>query len=282
MLDKKISVSEQVANLPIEGQLLYTWMIPHADDFGLLPSSSRTVKALVIPMLDISAETVEKYLQEMIKNDLIRIFEHGGKKYYRIMNFSNDQTLKKDRQPQTILETELVEDHKENWDIISKLVENGTKSILEGTQKEDSGFQAIPEVNRTETKRTEEIEDTGDSYATGPEFKKPALKAIGSVLKDRYHVKLPDVKSGISYQWQDKAFRYADNLKITLSNEVKGRWLKIFKQAYQGRKAKNLEQAFSYLYDYPHSLTDEEKLKYFFFIYENGLQKNFNYKNGSS
>ena len=49
MIDKKISVSEQVANLPIEAQLLFTWMIPHADDVGLLPYSARTIKALVIP-----------------------------------------------------------------------------------------------------------------------------------------------------------------------------------------------------------------------------------------
>lgn len=268
MIDKKISVSEQVANMPLEAQLIFTWMIPHADDFGLLPCSPRTIKALVIPMQDITAEDVGIHLETMVKNNLIRVFEYSGKKYYKINNFSQHQTLKKDRQPQTILEISLDEDHKKNWEKISQLVQEEDKR----EELEDSGFQMVPEVKGSETKRTEENINTGKS----PEIKK-SLNSIGSVLKDRYSF-TPPKSNGITTQWQDKAFRYADKLQIKLSEGLKGRWLKVFKQASLGRKSKNLDQAYSYLVDYPNQLSSEEKIKYFFYIYENGLKENFDIK----
>lgn len=270
MIDKKISVSEQVANMPLEAQLIFTWMIPHADDFGLLPYSPRTIKALVIPMQDITAEDVGIHLETMRKNNLIRIFEYNGKKYYKINNFSQHQTLKKDRQPQTILEINLSEDHKKNWEKITGLVEYALED--DGRQKEDSGFQMVPEVKGTETNRTEENINTGKS----PEIKK-SLNSIGAILQDKYKFSKPQ-GNGITTQWQDKAFRYADKLQIKLTEDLKGRWLKAFKQAENGRKTSNLEKAYSYLVDYPNQLSSEEKIKYFFYIYENGLQENFDFK----
>lgn len=268
MIDKKISVSEQVANMPIEAQLIFTWMIPHADDFGLLPYSPRTIKALVIPMHDITAEDVGIHLETMVKNNLLRVFEYNGKKYYKINNFSQHQTLKKDRQPQTILEVQLLEDHKENWEKISKLVQEEDKS----EELEDSGFQMVPEPKGTETKRTEENINTGNS----PEIKK-SLNSVGAILQDKYKFS-PPKSNAITTQWQDKAFRYADKLQIKLTDELKGRWLKAFKQAENGRKTSNLEKAYSYLVDYPNQLSSEEKIKYFFYIYENGLQENFDFR----
>jgi len=265
MIDKKISVSEQVANLPVEAQLIFTWMIPHADDFGLLPYSPRTIKALVIPMHEITAEQVGTYLEEMVKNNLLSVLEYNGKRYYKIANFTQHQTLKKDRQPQTILEVKLEEDHKINWENISKLLQLEDNN----TVVEDSGFQRVPEFKGTETNRTEENINTGKS----PEIKKP-LNSVGAIIQDRYKISLP-TSNGITKQWQDKAFRYAEKLHITLTDNLKPRWLKVFKQADLGRKIKNLEQAYSYLIDYPNQLSSEEKIKYFFYIYENGLQENF-------
>lgn len=268
MIDKKISVSEQVANMPLEAQLIFTWMIPHADDFGLLPFSPRTIKALVIPMLDMTAETVGIHLETMVKNNLLTIFEYNGKRYYKIKNFSQHQTLKKDRQPQTILEIKLEEDFKENWERINQLFQTEDKNV----ELEDIGFQAIPEPKGTEANRSEENINTGKS----PEFKKP-LNSVGAILQDKYKFS-PTPTNGITKQWQDKAFRYAEKLQITLTEDLKGRWLKVFKQADLGRKNKNLEQAYSYLVDYPNALTVQEKVKYFFYIYENGLKENFDFK----
>ena len=99
MIDKKISVSEQVANLPIEAQLIFTWAIPHADDIGLLPFSHRTLKALIVPMMDISLETFGFHIEKILEQGLIEEWEYEGEKYYRIIKFLENQTLKKDRKP---------------------------------------------------------------------------------------------------------------------------------------------------------------------------------------
>ena len=68
-LNKSISVSEQANFISDKAALLYTWMIPHTDDFGRLPGSIRKMAAMVIPhKLDKHGWTpddIEKYLQEM-------------------------------------------------------------------------------------------------------------------------------------------------------------------------------------------------------------------------
>lgn len=102
MIDKKISVSEDIASLPLVAQLLFTWMICHSDDVGLLPYSSRAIKALVIPMLEIRVEDVQTHLETMRKQGLIEVFSWEGDKFWRIKNFLSHQTLKRDRKPQTI------------------------------------------------------------------------------------------------------------------------------------------------------------------------------------
>lgn len=103
MLDKKISVSEQVANLTIEAQLLFTWMIAHADDVGLLPYSARSIKGLVVPMNDsYTVETIGFHLETIKKAGLTEEFEWQDDKFWRLVSFSDHQTLKTDRKPNTI------------------------------------------------------------------------------------------------------------------------------------------------------------------------------------
>ncbi len=76
---------------------------------------------------------------------------------------------------------------------------------------------------------------------------------------------------GITKEWQDKAFRYAKDLRIELTPQNKPQWLKVFKQAAEGRKSGNIERAYSYLIDYPKPLSSQAKMMFFFSIYEKGL-----------
>jgi len=50
MLHKKISVSVQINKLTLPARLLFTWMIPHADDEGKLKGDIEFIKAMVVPM----------------------------------------------------------------------------------------------------------------------------------------------------------------------------------------------------------------------------------------
>lgn len=123
MLDKKISISEQVANLTVEAQLLFTWMIPHADDMGMLPYSSRQIKALVVPMNEkYTAESIGIHLEDIRKQDLINIFECNNEKFWFLKSFHSQQTQKKDRDPQTLLKYDKSKYPSDNWNRLETIV----------------------------------------------------------------------------------------------------------------------------------------------------------------
>lgn len=152
MLDKKISVSEQVANLPERGQLIFTWSIPHADDVGLLPFSLKTLKATIVPMMDIDLKDFERHWVMIVEQELIEIFEYDGQKFYRIKTFLKNQTLKRDRQPNTLLQFVHSEKPKESWEKLLKILHLEDQDF----QMEDYGFQMDTEVKLSKEKRREE------------------------------------------------------------------------------------------------------------------------------
>lgn len=91
MISKAISISEKVNSLSVFGRLLYTWMIPHADDFGRLPGSPVKVRALVVPMADETIKDVEQALKDMHKHGLIIWYEVDGERFIQITNFEKHQ-----------------------------------------------------------------------------------------------------------------------------------------------------------------------------------------------
>jgi hypothetical protein len=92
MISKVISISEKVNSLSLFGRLLYTWMIPHADDFGRMPGSPAKVRALVVPMGDETVKDVETALADMHRGDLIIWYEVNGEKVIQITNFEEHQS----------------------------------------------------------------------------------------------------------------------------------------------------------------------------------------------
>lgn len=93
MISKSISVSERVNGLSDTfHMLLFTWMVPHADDFGRLFGSPMKVKALVVPMLDKTFKEVEEALSSLHRQGLIQWYEVGGNQYIQIDKFDRHQT----------------------------------------------------------------------------------------------------------------------------------------------------------------------------------------------
>lgn len=274
-------MSEKLSELPIAAQLLYTWMIPHADDLGLLQGSAKTIKAQVVPMSDMSLSDIDGYLSVMCQTELLHKVVYSGKSYFYIMGFERFQQLRRDRQPQTILEIELKSDPKQNWEYCEQLIssllkntdfpdaDNGISTI--DSQMTDTDSQLTAEVNRSEEKRREIKLNTGDADARPEIFisKGGLPQPLSQVLSDKPS---PKPSLGISTPWQEKALRYADALQIDLLKAYKPRWMKVFKQAHQGKNRGNLEQAYSYLADYEKPIDNEGKILLFFKIFENGLQ----------
>lgn len=92
MISKVISISEKVNCLPdVFDMLLFTWLIPHTDDFGRLTGSPAKVKALVVPMLDRTLADVEASLGRLHNAELILWYEINQDRYIQIINFEEHQ-----------------------------------------------------------------------------------------------------------------------------------------------------------------------------------------------
>ena len=76
MLNKSISISKQVNKLLVKSQLIFTWIIPHLDDYGFVTNDAEILKALVFPMnKEIEIKDIEHFLTEARRSNLIDIHE---------------------------------------------------------------------------------------------------------------------------------------------------------------------------------------------------------------
>lgn len=91
MLAKSISVSDEVAALSNFAALLFSWMIPHTDDYGIISGSAGRVGALVVPRRNKSEAEVESALEEMRAVGLIVRYVRDGKSYLQLVNFDRHQ-----------------------------------------------------------------------------------------------------------------------------------------------------------------------------------------------
>jgi len=65
MLNKSISLSAQVNKLNLKEKILFTWSIPHLDDYGLLDSDPEVIKAMVCPMIkDITIKDINQFVKK--------------------------------------------------------------------------------------------------------------------------------------------------------------------------------------------------------------------------
>lgn len=97
MLHKKISVSGQVNKLSLPAQLLFTWMIAHADDDGKLKGESDYIKAMVVPMKKWSFNSIKKYLLEMSQSGLIHYWDVNSEQFIEFIKWKEHQSIKSDR-----------------------------------------------------------------------------------------------------------------------------------------------------------------------------------------
>lgn len=155
MVSKVISISEKVNSLSLFGRLLYTWMIPHTDDFGRLPGSPAKVRALVVPMGDETVKDVEMALAEMHKKGLILWYEAEGDRFIQITNFDEHQSglhkRTKSKFPDPPVAGEGFEDE---------------LPVIDYDIPGNSGKFPLEE-NRTEENRTEQEEEIEKAAATG-------------------------------------------------------------------------------------------------------------------
>ena len=91
MISKSISISTKVNSISDFAALLFTWMVPHADDYGVIDGDEGTVKALVVPRRKQTEAAVGQALSEMQKIGLIWRYSWKGKPYIQFVNWEEHQ-----------------------------------------------------------------------------------------------------------------------------------------------------------------------------------------------
>lgn len=169
MISKSISISEKVNLLPdIFDMLLFTWLIPHTDDFGRLTGSPAKVKALVVPMLDKTIKDIESSLIRLHEAELILWYEIERDKYIEV--------IKSDKHQQGL--------HKRTKSKYPDPIPGSSGKFRE-IPGSSGKFQEIPpELNRTELNRTEE-KGTEQNYdeVSVPTFDNPHKTKILEWIK---------------------------------------------------------------------------------------------------
>lgn len=97
MLHKSISVSMQVNSLPLQARLLFSWLIPHADDEGRLKGDPTYIKANVVPMTNWSPKNIKSWLEQMTDCGLIYYWQKNNEWFIEFAKWNDFQTIRKDR-----------------------------------------------------------------------------------------------------------------------------------------------------------------------------------------
>lgn len=83
--------------MSIKAQIIFTWTIPHLDDYGLIDSDSEVLKSLVFPMnKKISIKDIESFKGEAAAQGLIILYEDciHYPKFYNYQSISDGKKAK--------------------------------------------------------------------------------------------------------------------------------------------------------------------------------------------
>lgn len=97
MLNVSISKSLQVDKLPLAARLLFTWMIPHADDNGRLKGDPKYIKGCIVPLTNWSPKNIRKYLELMKDEGLIYYWEENREWFVEFVKWNLYQHIRADR-----------------------------------------------------------------------------------------------------------------------------------------------------------------------------------------
>jgi hypothetical protein len=91
MISKSISVSDETNTISTFAALLFTWMIPHTDDYGIIHGTAGKIKGLVVPRRKENEKQVEDALVEMQQVGLIYRFIYKNESYIQFCKFEEHQ-----------------------------------------------------------------------------------------------------------------------------------------------------------------------------------------------
>jgi hypothetical protein len=119
MIDNCISISERINDLSLREAFIYTWIIPHLDDWGRISGSPRTLKALIFPMKkEISIKNIEDTLTKFKELGLFLWEEVNGEMVLQMpfKEFNSHQSISEAKRAKSKY-PEIIEEIKHKNDI---------------------------------------------------------------------------------------------------------------------------------------------------------------------
>lgn len=232
MLDPTIWADEDFGTLTYQAMVMYIGIMSNADDEGRLPGNALYLSSIVYPWKELNKKDSLKIRNEILrKMKSVLLYEVDGKEYIQLKNWTKYQK-------------------------INRPSESKYPPFTERSVNDHGTFTP----NRIEMNGIEEnrIEKNNGNFSNSP-----LSEALNKKKKD---LEMKPTRTGITKEWQDKAFRHAEYLKISLSEDLKKRWLSFYKKN-PGTKT---DATVSYLTDYEPFLrlsSDEAKVKYYFAVF---------------
>lgn len=94
-----ISDSEKVNSLGSDfAQLLFCFLIPHADMNGREKANPRLVRGKIVPLIDCDEDKVGAAIYRMHEVGLVALYESDGLAYLEFTGWAHNQTIRKDRE----------------------------------------------------------------------------------------------------------------------------------------------------------------------------------------
>jgi hypothetical protein len=175
ILEKSISTSRKLSRVSLEAKLLFTWIIPHTDDFGHIEAEARIIKSIVLPLVDeIDNARVSVLIEELEKNNLVECYTGSdSEKYLEIVGFDRFQTFRVDRKRQAKYPKKPI---------------GSTKDIPKGANRR------VSEVKLSQGKRSKDIGASGDVVKD----KKADEKTSEVAYLEDYFIKAAQAIQGVS------------------------------------------------------------------------------------
>lgn len=216
MLSKSISTSTKVSGLSIFEALLFSWLVPHCDDYGRMDAEPIIVKAKLFPMRGhVTVRAVADGLKKLESVGLIHVYKGGdgggGQRFLEILKWDDHQYFRSDRKKQALYPSPLDTSGIPTDNQAGGIKEESNSTLL-STDKEKKDMLKL------------KFEQFWDLYPNKVSKKKASDTFVGKIRPDesKFNVMIAALKTHIdSEQWRKDGGRYIPYPTTWLNQE---RW----------------------------------------------------------
>lgn len=83
--------SEQLAECSRDARLIFVGLWTFCDDGGVHPASAKRVKMEVLPGDDVTVAQIQEWIDELIEQDLLRLFSHNGADFWYVTGWKHQK-----------------------------------------------------------------------------------------------------------------------------------------------------------------------------------------------